>query len=76
MTAGLKEGFGSKEEWQYALAEFQEYPSWQQLISAKIGSIYNLDIVISTYSRIVQIKNGFGCTLLGLNCSMRATTRT
>lgn len=51
MTAGLAEGYGSKEEWQYALVEFQEYPSWQQLISAKIGSIYNLDIVISTYQQ-------------------------
>ena len=49
MTFGLIENYGNKEEWQYALAEFQEYPSWQQLISAKIGSINNLDIVISTY---------------------------
>lgn len=51
MTFGLAESYGSKEDWQYALAEFQEHPSWQQLISAKIGSINNLDIVISTYQQ-------------------------
>ena len=51
MTSGLIESYGSKEDWQYALAEFQEHPSWQQLISAKIGSINNLDIVISTYQQ-------------------------
>ena len=48
ITSGLAESYGSKEDWQYALAEFQEHPSWQQLISAKIGSINNLDIVIYT----------------------------
>ena len=51
MTSGLAESYGSKEEWQYALAEFQKHSSWQQLISAKIGSINNLDIVISTYQQ-------------------------
>lgn len=51
MTSGLAESYGSKEEWQYALAEFQKHSSWQQLISAKIGSINNLDIVISAYQQ-------------------------
>ena len=51
MTTELAESYGSKEDWQYALTEFQEFPSWQQLISAKIGSIYNLDIAISTYQQ-------------------------
>ena len=51
MTAGLAEDYGSKEDWQYALAEFQEFPSWQQLISVKIGSTNHLDIVLSTYQQ-------------------------
>lgn len=51
MSSGLIESYGSKEDWQYALAEFQKHPSWQQLISAKIGGINNLDIVISSYQR-------------------------
>lgn len=66
MTAGLAEGYGSKEEWQYALAEFQEYPSWQQLISTKIGSIYNLDIVISTYQQNSADKKWLWLYFIGL----------
>lgn len=66
MTAGLVEGYGSKEEWQYALGEFQEYPSWQQLIFAKIGSIYNLDIVISTYQQNSTDKKWLWLYFIGL----------
>ena len=66
MTAGLAEGYGSKEEWQYALAEFQKYPSWQQLISAKIGSIHNLDIVISTYQQNSADKKWLWLYFIGL----------
>ena len=33
----------------YALSEFQFYPSWEQLISAKVGNVHNLDIAISNY---------------------------
>ena len=62
----MAEGYGSKEEWQYALSEFQEYPSWQQLISAKIGSIYNLDIVISTYQQNSADKKWLWLYFIGL----------
>ena len=65
-TAGLAEGYGSKEEWQYALAEFQEYPSRQQLISIKIGRIYNLDIVISTYQQNSADKKWLWLYFIGL----------
>lgn len=51
MTSRLPESIGSAEEWKYVLTEFQVYPSWEQLISAKIGTIHNLDIVISTYQQ-------------------------
>lgn len=51
MTSMLAENIGSEEEWKYVLTEFQVYPSWKQLISAKIGTIHNLDIVISTYQQ-------------------------
>lgn len=66
MTSGLAESYGSKADWQYALAEFQEYPSWQQLISAKIGSIFNLDIVISTYQQHSADRNWIWLYFIGL----------
>ena len=66
MTSGLAESYGSKEDWQYALAEFQEYPSWQQFISAKIGSINNLDIVISTYQQNSADPKWFWLYFIGL----------
>ena len=51
MTSVLPESYGDEENWQYALTEFRKYSSWQQLISAQIGSVNNLDIVISTYKQ-------------------------
>lgn len=50
LTSMLSENIGNEDEWKYALSEFQVYPSWEQLISTKIGNIHNLDIVISNYS--------------------------
>lgn len=49
LTSELDRGVGSEEEWKYALEEFQTFSSWEQLISAKIGNVHNLDIVISNY---------------------------
>ena len=66
ITSELEESYGSKEDWQYALSEFQEYPSWQQLISAKIGSIYNLDIVLSTYQQNSADKKWLWLFFVGL----------
>lgn len=51
MTSMLPDNIGSEDEWKYALTEFQVYPSWEQLISAKIGAIHNLDVVISAYQQ-------------------------
>lgn len=66
MTSGLAESYGSKEDWQYALAEFQEHPSWQQLISEKIGGIHNLDLVISTYQQNNTDKHWIWLYFIGL----------
>lgn len=66
MTSGLAESYGSKEDWQYALAEFQEHPSWQQLISAKIGSVHNLDIAISFYKQKCTDKKWLWLYFIGL----------
>lgn len=66
MTDELEEDYGSKEEWRYALAEFQEYPSWGQLISAKIGSTDNLDIVISNYRQNSANKKWLWLYFIGL----------
>lgn len=48
-TAALAKGVGSDDDWQDALAEFQEYASWEQLIFVKIGDIHHLDRGISHY---------------------------
>ena len=66
MTARLPECYGRKEDWQYALEEFKEYHSWQQLISAKIGSIGNLDIFIATYQQNSADKKWFWLYFIGL----------
>ncbi len=66
MTSRLSEDFGNKEDWQYALTEFQQYPSWQQLISAKIGSISNLDIIFSNYQQNNNDRKWFWLYFIGL----------
>lgn len=48
-TASLPQTTGSEEDWRDALAEFQEYTSWEQLIFVKIGDIHNLDRGIFHY---------------------------
>ena len=50
LTSELDRSIGTEEDWKYALTEFQTFSSWDQLISAKIGNIQNLDLVISNYS--------------------------
>lgn len=49
MTALLPEKLGTEEDWSYVLSEFHEHSSWEQLISAKIGDVHHLDIIISNY---------------------------
>lgn len=48
-TEMLGENFGTEDDWQYALSEFQKYPSWDQLVTGKVGDSKNLDIVIANY---------------------------
>lgn len=48
-TSALAKSVGSDEDWQDALAEFQEYASWEQLIFVKIGDIHHLDRAIFHY---------------------------
>ena len=49
LTTHIPKAFASSEDWKYVLSEFQSYPSWKQLISAKVGNAHSLDIVISNY---------------------------
>ncbi len=65
-TFRLEESYGSKEDWQYALTEFQEYPSWQQLISAKMGNINNLDIIIPAFRQKSSDKKWVWLYFIGL----------
>lgn len=48
-TLLLPEMLGTEEDWKYVLSEFQTHPSWEQLVSAKVGNAHSLDIVISNY---------------------------
>lgn len=48
-TALLPEALGTEEDWLYVLSEFQAHPSWEQLLSAKIGNVHGLDVAISNY---------------------------
>lgn len=50
LTLELVKSMGTEEDWKFALSEFHSYPSWELLISAKIGDIHNLDLVINNYS--------------------------
>ena len=50
LTYALDRSIGTEEDWKYVLTDFQSFPSWDQLISAKIGNTHNLDLVISNYS--------------------------
>ena len=66
MTVLLSESLGTEEDWLYVLTEFQSYPSWEQLISAKIGNVHNLDIVISNYQHNRNDKRWLWLYFLGL----------
>ena len=48
-TTELEKSLGTEDDWQYALSEFQTYPSWELLIDAKIGNSNSLELVISNY---------------------------
>lgn len=48
-TTLLPEALGTEEDWLYVLSEFQAHPSWEQLLSAKIGNLHGLDVAISNY---------------------------
>lgn len=66
MTSMLAENIGSEEDWKYILAEFQVYPSWTELISAKIGPIHKLDIFIFTYQQNSTDKKWLWFYFIGL----------
>lgn len=48
-TSYLDENIGTVEDWLYVLNDFKMYPSWEQLISAKVGNVQNLENAISNY---------------------------
>lgn len=66
MTMLLPESLGTEEDWWYVLSEFQSYPSWEQLISAKIGNVHNLDMVITNYQHDRNEERWLWLYLLGL----------
>ncbi len=48
-TSELEKCLGTEDDWQYALSEFQTYPSWERLVDAKVGNSNGLELVISNY---------------------------
>lgn len=66
MTSLLPEELGTEEEWMYALTEFQTHPSWEQLISAKVGNVHNLDAVIFNYQHNLNDKHWNWLYFIGL----------
>ena len=66
VTAELDRNLGTEEDWKYALTEFQSFPTWDQLISAKIGNTHNLDLVISNYSLNSSNKRWIWLYFIGL----------
>lgn len=49
LTTLISQAVGSEDDWKYVLSEFRAYPSWEQLISAKVGDVHRLDVAISNY---------------------------
>ena len=66
MTEQIPESVGVDDDWKYALSEFQSYPSWEQLITVKIGNARNLDIVIANYSNHQQDRRWLWFYFIGL----------
>lgn len=66
LTSTLTKDMGNDSEWIYALAEFESYPSWELLVSAKIGNIHNLDISITAYRLNSADKRWFWLYFIGL----------
>ncbi len=65
-TTLLPESLGTEEDWRYVLSEFQAYPSWEQLVSAKIGNVHSLDIAISNYQHNRNDKKWLWFYLIGV----------
>ena len=65
-TTLLPEALGTEEDWQYVLSEFQTHPSWEQLVSAKIGNVHSLDIAISNYQHNSNDKKWIWLYLIGV----------
>lgn len=66
LTTHIPKAFASSEDWKYVLSEFQSYPSWKQLISAKVGNAHSLDIVISNYKNNCSDKRWLWFYFVGL----------
>lgn len=65
-TTLLPEALGTEEDWQYVLSEFQTHPSWEQLVSARIGNVHSLDIAISNYQHNSNDKKWIWLYLIGV----------
>lgn len=66
LTTQLDKSLGQDEDWQYVLTEFNRYPSWGRLISAKIGNVQSLDAQISDYKHHESDRHWRWLYLIGL----------
>ena len=65
-TSLLPEALGTDDDWQYVLSEFQAHPSWEQLVSARIGNVHSLDLAISNYQHNCGDKKWLWLYLIGV----------
>lgn len=75
MTTLIPKTIGTDDDWKYVLSEFQTYPSWEQLISAKIGNAHNLDVVIFNYQHNHSDKRWLWYYFIGLKLFGTPTDR-
>lgn len=66
MTTKLYQEIGTDEDWLNVLVEFQKYPTWEQLISTKIGPVNNLHSSIIDYQRNKNDKRWLWLYLISL----------
>ena len=65
-TSELEEYYGSEDDWFYAVSEFNSYPSWECLISAKFGDVHNLNLAVFNHNLNVENKRGMWLYFIGL----------
>ncbi len=65
-TEQLDRSLGTDDDWKYALDEFGNCPTWEELISAKVGNYHSLNSAMSNYKSNKSNKHWLWLYLVGL----------